>query len=294
MLSQQSASGTVAWYLPDRLGTIRDLIDSSGTIIDHVDYSAFGTQLDESAPSVGDRMMGFAGLQRDTVTGLNLAVHRVQNPGTGRWTSQDSLGFAANDTNLFRYGFNNPTDRTDPTGLEVYLRPSPPWKIGGHIVAIHYGIIVWDPVTKMGLKYDGGGQGTIGVIGTGCGTPTKKWRYLGPLEGPRPSDILVNTNGNDYNKQLWNLSSAFNNLIQIPQYNATMGPNSNTFANQLLQNAGYPTTAPPSALGWGYDGVWGYGTSCSIYDKNGKRLPSGMPWWWIPPTSPNILPPGFW
>ena len=39
-------------------------------------------------------MMGFAGMERDTVTGLNLAVYRVQNPGTGRWTSQDPLGFA--------------------------------------------------------------------------------------------------------------------------------------------------------------------------------------------------------
>ena len=37
-------------------------------------------------------MMGFAGMERDTVTGLNLAVNRVENPGTGRWTSQDPMG----------------------------------------------------------------------------------------------------------------------------------------------------------------------------------------------------------
>ncbi len=61
VLARQSSSGTVAWYLPDRLGTIRDLINNSGSIIDHVDYSAFGTVLDESSPSNGDRMMGFAG-----------------------------------------------------------------------------------------------------------------------------------------------------------------------------------------------------------------------------------------
>ena len=38
-----------AWYLADHLGTVRDLINNSGAIIDHVDYSAFGTVLDETA-----------------------------------------------------------------------------------------------------------------------------------------------------------------------------------------------------------------------------------------------------
>ena len=33
VLPRESASGTVAWYLPDRLGTIRDLINNSGAII---------------------------------------------------------------------------------------------------------------------------------------------------------------------------------------------------------------------------------------------------------------------
>jgi len=117
VLARESAGGTVSWYLPDRLGTIRDLINNSGSIIDHVDYSAFGTVLDESSPSNGDRMMGFAGMERDTVSGMNLALERVENPGTGRWTSQDPIGFAAGDTNLYRYVGNGPTSSSDPTGL---------------------------------------------------------------------------------------------------------------------------------------------------------------------------------
>ena len=73
--------------------------------------------LDESSPSNGDRMMGFAGMERDTVTGLNLAVNRVENPGTGRWTSQDPLGFAAGDANLYRYVGNDSVNIADPSGL---------------------------------------------------------------------------------------------------------------------------------------------------------------------------------
>jgi hypothetical protein len=39
--------------------------------------------LDESSPTNGDRMMGFARMERDTATASNLAVNRVQNPRIG-------------------------------------------------------------------------------------------------------------------------------------------------------------------------------------------------------------------
>jgi RHS repeat-associated protein len=117
VLARESSSGTVAWYLPDRLGTVRDLINNSGAIIDHIDFNAFGTVLDQSAPSEGDRMMGFAGMEQDSVTGMNLAVYRVQNPGTGRWTSQDPLGFGGGQTDLESYADNNSVDASDPSGL---------------------------------------------------------------------------------------------------------------------------------------------------------------------------------
>ena len=68
---------------PDRLDTVRDLINNSGAIIDHIDYSAFGTVLDRVAPSEGDRMMGFAGMEQDAVTGLNLAVYPRGESGDG-------------------------------------------------------------------------------------------------------------------------------------------------------------------------------------------------------------------
>jgi RHS repeat-associated protein len=121
VLARESAGGIVAWYLPDRLGTIRDLINNSGSIVDHIDFSAFGTVLDQSDPSEGDRMMGFAGMEMDSVTGMNLAVYRVQNPGTGRWTSEDPLGFAGLDTNLLRYTFNSPNEFQDESGEIVWL-----------------------------------------------------------------------------------------------------------------------------------------------------------------------------
>ena len=68
-----------------------------------VDYSAFGAVLEESSPSGGGRMRGFAGTERDTATALDLATHRVEDPETARWDSQEPLGFAGGDNNVFGY-----------------------------------------------------------------------------------------------------------------------------------------------------------------------------------------------
>jgi hypothetical protein len=65
------------------------------------------------------------------------------------------------------------------------------------------------------------------------------------------------------------LTKTFQIMVQINYYNI-WGPNSNTFARQLLSNAGFPTLKPPGAIGWGYDGIYDYGGP--LYDKNGKPL----------------------
>jgi RHS repeat-associated protein len=156
VLARESAGGTVAWYLPDRLGTVHDLINNSGSIIDHIDFSAFGTMLDQSAPSEGDRMMGFAGMELDSVTGMNLAVYRVQNPGTGRWTSQDPLAFSGGDVNLYRYAQNAVTTCVDPFGdADVELRYNYLFgDVGGGVY--HAFIVITDPETGQQWYFRGG------------------------------------------------------------------------------------------------------------------------------------------
>ena len=113
----------MAWYLPDRLGTIRDLINNSGSIIDHVDYSAFGTVLGESSPSNGDRMMGFAGLDAGYGHGAEPGDASGRESGTGRWTSQDPLGFEA-EIRTYIAMTNEPTIAGDPTGTDIVLVPT--------------------------------------------------------------------------------------------------------------------------------------------------------------------------
>jgi len=63
---------------------------------------------------------GFAMLERDTVTGLNLAVYREENPGTGRWGSQDPSSFSAGSMNLYGYVSNEPDAYSDMSGLAAH------------------------------------------------------------------------------------------------------------------------------------------------------------------------------
>ena len=43
-------------------------------------------------------------------------AYRHYNPSTGRFLSQDPIGFRGGDTNMYRYVWNNPIIMTDPYG----------------------------------------------------------------------------------------------------------------------------------------------------------------------------------
>uniref|UniRef100_UPI0036F2CDB1 RHS repeat-associated core domain-containing protein n=1 Tax=Tautonia marina TaxID=2653855 RepID=UPI0036F2CDB1 len=117
LLARTSAAGTSAWYLTDRLGSVRDLASTSGTVINHVAYDGFGKVLSESSPAHGDRFK-FTGREQDAVTGLQYNRARYYDAAIGRWTQEDPIGFAAGDANLYRYVGNGPTNFVDPDGLQ--------------------------------------------------------------------------------------------------------------------------------------------------------------------------------
>jgi len=116
LFAQQSASGTPSWYLTDRQGSTRLVVDNSGALQDALWYSGFGQVTSETAPTAGFNYQYASGLM-DRETGLELFWHRYLDPVTLRFTSEDPTGLTP-DINPFRYAGNGPTDATDPTGLE--------------------------------------------------------------------------------------------------------------------------------------------------------------------------------
>jgi len=113
---QVSASGTTEWYLTDNLGSIRQVISTSGSSLDAITYDPYGNILSQTNSANAPRFL-YTGGAYDPITGTYLDDAREDDPEDGRWLSQDPLGFAAGDTDLYRYVFNEPTTNMDPTGL---------------------------------------------------------------------------------------------------------------------------------------------------------------------------------
>ena len=158
----REVSGTVAWYLQDRLGSVGDLVDNTGALIDHMAYSAFGKVVSESSPATGDRFK-YEGLEYDAATGLNFALHRVEDAATGRWLSQDPIGFRGEDVDIYRYVGNKPADSIDPGGLLTISIG-----VGGELII---GIIRIPISIEIGIGVSPSQGLTGGVIATGGAQP---------------------------------------------------------------------------------------------------------------------------
>jgi RHS repeat-associated protein len=115
LLSRTISGGTTSWYLTDRLGTVRDIANTSGSVIDHMSYDAFGQILTESSPSDGDRF-AFTGRERGDEAGSYYYRARTFSGRVGRFLQSDPSGLSAGDANLYRYVNNTPINGTDPSG----------------------------------------------------------------------------------------------------------------------------------------------------------------------------------
>jgi RHS repeat-associated protein len=109
---------TPYWTLQDRLGSIRDVINNSGGVVDDIQYDAFGNMTAETPGGSAYRgWYAYSGREFDTEINLQYNRARWYDSFSGRWISQDPLGFDAGDSNLYRYVNNGPTLATDPSGL---------------------------------------------------------------------------------------------------------------------------------------------------------------------------------
>jgi RHS repeat-associated protein len=120
VLASENAEGEVLWALTDNQGTVRDVVDNSGTVVNHITYDSFGQITSETNPNV-DFRFGYTGREFDEETGQYYYRARYYDAAVGQFINQDPIGFAGGDSNLHRYVFNSPTNFNDPSGEAVVL-----------------------------------------------------------------------------------------------------------------------------------------------------------------------------
>ncbi len=110
-LSVQTGSNK-NYFLADHLGSTNGLADSSGNLTSSASYDSFGN----ATGNLNTRYQ-FTGREKDDFTGLHYYRARFYDGKLGRFISEDPIGFAGGDVNLYGYVGNNPNNLNDPLGL---------------------------------------------------------------------------------------------------------------------------------------------------------------------------------
>lgn len=171
VFAQDAGSGNVQWHLTDHLGSVRDLVDNSGTVVNHITYDSFGNVQTQTNAAAGSRYL-FTGRELDAELNVYYYRARYYDAAIGRFLSEDPVGFVGGDANLYRYVGNNPVSQIDPLGLWTRLcqsgsqpQTSPP-----------------APGTIQSTKI----EGEVSVR-----PPGGRWRELHDGESPRAEDEIA-------------------------------------------------------------------------------------------------------
>jgi RHS repeat-associated protein len=164
---QDIATGEIAYYHRDQLGSTRLLTAADGTTLGTATYDPHGTL----AASNGETTpLGFAGQYTDAHTGLQYLRARYYDPTTGQLLTRDPLESVTGEP--YGYVGNDPINNTDPTGMCPWCLAAIGGAIGG--AAIDLGTqMLGNALSGCGLtdNIDWGSVAISGAVGglTGAG-----------------------------------------------------------------------------------------------------------------------------
>ena len=104
-------------FLTDGLGSTAALASASGAPQTNYRYDPCGGSTEEGAPA--DNAWRFTGREDDS-TGLLHYRARYMSAGSARFASEDPIGLAGGDPNLYAYVGGDPVNAVDPSGLSPF------------------------------------------------------------------------------------------------------------------------------------------------------------------------------
>ncbi|MBX3265414.1 MAG: RHS repeat-associated core domain-containing protein [Acidobacteria bacterium] len=110
--SYNETGSAESYFLADHLGSTNGLADATGSLTAQTGYRASGNATNAAFPT----RYQFTGREFDSSTGLQFSRARFYDPKLGRFISEDPIGFAGGDVNLYGYVWNDPLHFVDPQG----------------------------------------------------------------------------------------------------------------------------------------------------------------------------------
>ncbi len=175
------ANGQANYFQQDHLGSTIRLTDQNGSTSSSLRYDSFG-----KAEGLVTTRYQFTGREYDDFTGLYFYRARWYDAELGRFISEDPIGFAGGDVNLFGYVGNNPANKVDPMGeteegmmarMQYHQDP-----------ATREYVAIWDSCLSKCLLTYGIGE-VVGFGGFVFGQPMSAKRFVTSGSSPGTSPI---------------------------------------------------------------------------------------------------------
>jgi RHS repeat-associated protein len=150
-----SSAGNTLWSLGDNQNSVRDLVNDSGVLQEHIAYSPFGQQVAAQSTNPGSVVFvfGYTGTYTDVATADQLHGVRWYDPASQRWLSEDPI---AAGTNAYQYGSSAPTSKVDPNG-EKGLPNEHVTDVATRVIGISWQLrYVWDGKNPTYSKQEDG------------------------------------------------------------------------------------------------------------------------------------------
>jgi RHS repeat-associated protein len=138
---RQTGTGGNLYFLQDNLGSTSVLTGVTGSVVERLQYEAFGS----SGGSVFSRY-GFTGRERDEMTSLLFYRARWMDANQGRFMTEDPIG-ASEGKSLYQYVGNSPNNYSDAFGLYAVVDDLV-FSVGGGLIGLGSqavsDLIAWD------------------------------------------------------------------------------------------------------------------------------------------------------
>ncbi len=229
-------SGTNAFYEEDGVGSVTSLSSSTGTILNSYTYDTFGNSTLNGSFVNPYR---YTARDYDSETGLQYSRARYFDSQTGRFLSEDPIGFDAG-IDFYAYVANNPVNSADPLGMFVTSGDKKPWD---------YREIIADLLRGSSKCADWFRKGKCSAVDIISNVPivfeTLKNQSIGAETGHDPtSSIMVNTNGPFYSESPFAVGHE-GPMHDPVYYSGTFGARMVILMHELADKIGLPNQEFP-------------------------------------------------